>query len=450
MTGAAITNWLRPLRAVLDPAGQVPWCRLNALADQLDSVLAQHPLDAELPPGAERSRRLQRIRQAMANREHVDLTSRSPAFRVFAQFVCGYRDIDLRDTIGLGHGELIAKHAPDRVRNRWLPRLRAGELAGIALTEAHGGSRPAATRTSAVRGPAGVWLISGRKTWISRLTEASVFVVFFRDPKRHLAVAAIDAKDPRLRRLVIPPSGLAGWTWGILDLDAVPIAPDDVFHADGMTILRRHFASYRPLVTATALGGAAAVFDTATHTLGARQTSGEVARLRDSALITLGRSHAQLITALLGTTVAAHLAATAAADAEHWSCAMKAHGVDTAYQTAAELALLLGAWAFRADSPIAKTRRDLNGLLYADGIHDSLYRSVGKHHTTQDSSTPSHLSQPPVDVVPPESTVETEPSYALRRPCSHSAVAPCAAAATATARRSASSGFTLSRASDSV
>jgi hypothetical protein len=27
---------------------------------------------------------------------------------------------------------------------------------------------------------------------------------------------------------------------------------------------------------------------------------------------------------------------------------------------------------------LAKARRDLNGLLYADGIHDSLYRTVGR------------------------------------------------------------------------
>lgn len=31
-----------------------------------------------------------------------------------------------------------------------------------------------------------------------------------------------------------------------------------------------------------------------------------------------------------------------------------------------------------ADSALVKARRDLNGLLYADGIHDSLYRTVGR------------------------------------------------------------------------
>lgn len=78
------------------------------------------------------------------------------------------------------------------------------------------------------------------------------------------------------------------------------------------------------------------------------------------------------------------------------SAAMKAHGVDTAYQTTAELALLLGATGFQATSPIAKTRRDLTGLLYADGIHDSLYRTAGKHHTTLpiDTASPQPHGKP--------------------------------------------------------
>jgi alkylation response protein AidB-like acyl-CoA dehydrogenase len=146
-------------------------------------------------------------------------------------------------------------------------------------------------------------------------------------------------------------------------------------------LLREHFAAYRPLVTATALGGAAAVFDTVAATLATRRASGELARLRDTALVTLGRAHANLVTALLGVIVAAQLSSAGRQDAERWGAAMKAHGIDTANQAAAELALLLGAVGYRADSPVAKIRRDLGGLLYADGIHDSLYRTAGKQHT---------------------------------------------------------------------
>lgn len=225
--------------------------------------------------------------------------------------------------------------------------------------------------------------MTGRKTWISRLTEAAVFVLFFRAPDGRLAAAAVDATESGLHRQSIPPTGLAGWTWGVLDLDAVKVRQEDVLHGDGMDLLREHFAGYRPLVTATALGGAAAVFDTVIARLSARKAAGDLHRVRDSALITLGRTHVQLATALLGATTASRLAEGVHPAAELWGAATKAHGIDTANSATAELALLLGASGFRADCQTAKTRRDLSGLLYADGIHDSLYRTAGKQHATK-------------------------------------------------------------------
>ena len=110
---------------------------------------------------------------------------------------------------------------------------------------------------------------------------------------------------------------------------------------------RVDFAGYRPLVTATALGGAAAVVDTVTHRLNLRQVTGELPRVRDSALVTIGRTHARLTTALLGTVIAARLADGGYNRAEQWSCAMKVRGIDTAYEAVGELALLAGATAYR-------------------------------------------------------------------------------------------------------
>jgi alkylation response protein AidB-like acyl-CoA dehydrogenase len=393
MTSEATGTWLRLVRPVLDPADEVDWDRLAAMEAELDAVLAAHPVD--LPDGAERSRRLQAVRLAMIERGFLDAMTHSPLYGVLAQFICGYRDIDLRDAVTLGHGSLIARYGRPALRDRWGPRMAAGELVGVATTEPHGGSRPAAARTRATTGPDGTWLVSGRKTWISRLTEASVFVVFFQDPGGSLAAAAIDAAEPGLARQLVAPAGVAGWTWGVLDLDAVPVHPDrDVLLGHGMSLLRKHFTAYRPLVTATALGAAAAVFDTVNAHLRYRQTSGDLARLRDSALVTLGRTHAQLTTALLGTTMAARLAHAEADWAEQWGWEMKAHGVDTAHQAATELAQLLGADGYRADSPVAKARRDLGALLIADGIHDTLYRSAGKHHTNPPPTVTEPRQQP--------------------------------------------------------
>jgi hypothetical protein len=81
--------------------------------------------------------------------------------------------------------------------------------------------------------------------------------------------------------------------------------------------------------------------------------------------------------------VAAHQIAQAGhAAAQAWGCGTKAHGVDAAYQAASELALLAGAAGFTAESRTAVTRADLNAPLYADGIHDSLYRTAGRDITS--------------------------------------------------------------------
>ncbi|WP_280424416.1 acyl-CoA dehydrogenase family protein [Nocardia carnea] len=387
----AIGIWLEPLRPLLDPGNRLDWPRLTALAETLDELIAIHPI-VPGPYGYERSDQLRAIRIELARNGLLDTTQQPALFAVLAQFMCGYRDIDLRDSTGLSHGVLIARHASPAARRQWVPRLLDGELAGIAVTEPHGGSNPAATTTAAVTAKDGSWRVTGRKTWISRLTEAAVFVVFFRAPDGHLAAAAVDATEPGLRRQPITPAGLAGWAWGILDLDQVPICPDDVLRGEGMALLRNHFARYRPLITATALGGAAAMFDAVTAALTDRQTTGGVARLRDTALVTVGRAHAQLVTGLLGAVAAAQLAESGHPHAERWSAVMKAHGIDLADRATTDLMPLVGATGFRADGQLVKIRRDLGALLYADGVHDSLYRAAGKQHTAPTAPSPHPVS----------------------------------------------------------
>lgn len=110
---------------------------------------------------------------------------------------------------------------------------------------------------------------------------------------------------------LITPEGLSGWTWGELRLDDVIIRPCDILGrpGDGMRLLRDYFTAYRPLVAATALGAATAVHDHATALLASRHQDGTIPRVRDSALITLGRTWAQVNAALLSAITAQQLAA---------------------------------------------------------------------------------------------------------------------------------------------
>ena len=212
-----------------------------------------------------------------------------------------------------------------------------------------------------------------------------MFVVFARTPTDTITAVAVDAATPGITRHLQHPSGLSGWSWGRLDLDAVAVASDDVLggsgggsSVDGLAIFDEHFAHYRPLVTATALGAAGAVHDTVAAHLADRERRGEINRVRDHALITLGRAHAQIGSGLLAALHSQRLAATSHPHASLWGRTTKALGVDLARDAADHLAVLVGAAGFTADHHLQKARHDLDALRYADGIHDSLNRSAGR------------------------------------------------------------------------
>jgi alkylation response protein AidB-like acyl-CoA dehydrogenase len=132
--------------------------------------------------------------------------------------------------------------------------------------------------------------------------------------------------------------------------------------------------------------------------LDTRRTAGFITSLRDNALIALGRAYAQINATMLSALAAQRLSQASDDKTELWGCAAKAHGVDTAYAAVSELSLLVGAPGFAADSQLAKARRDLNGLLYADGIHDSFYRAVGR----------ALITRPPVGAFRPMAALHRE------------------------------------------
>jgi alkylation response protein AidB-like acyl-CoA dehydrogenase len=384
-------GWLGPLLPAVAGPTEPDADRLRHFEHTLTGLLVARRPGPGLPQ-PERARRLAGTRRALAASGQLALAVPArdggaglpPVLQALLQFTCGYHDADLRDATGLGHGRLIARHAAAPVRDRWLPALLAGDLAGLAMTEAHGGSQLHATATAAVAHRDGSWRLSGTKTWISRLDEAAVFTVLFRDPGGSLTAGVIAADSPGLTRCVLRPAGLTGWTWGEQHMTDVRVERHQILGTpgSGLDLIREHLAWYRPLVGATALGTAAAVCDHITSLLHARRDAGIITRLRDSALITLGQSRARITAALLLAIAAHQLAGTGDGLAHARSCAAKAHAVDVAHAAAAEVTLLAGASGFQDASQLQKALGDLAAFRYADGIHDELYRAAGRASIT--------------------------------------------------------------------
>lgn len=385
-TRTCIDQWITPLRPVLPDLTDWHIARLARLEADLTEILAATPaagVPASVRLLAVRRRLAERVR-TNTNRSSGDTGETKAMAEALAGFVCGFHDLDLRDAVGPGHGRMILGHGIEPVRRRWRARLTGGDLVGIAATERHGGSRLQEITTRASVRPGGGWWINGEKCWVSRLTESAAFVVFFKNPDGKITAAVIEAGAPGLERGPITPSGLGGWDWGTLALTDVVVSEGDLLGGDGggLTVFRRHFAAFRPLVAATALGTAAGAHTQVTATLAARVATGLLPRLRDTALVTLGRTHAEINAALLSSIAAARLTASGSPQADLWSREVKAHAVEAAHRALQELPLLVGAGGFRADSALAKARADVGGLLYADGIHDSLLRSAGRTLTT--------------------------------------------------------------------
>src|SRR5690606_35731683 len=218
------------------------------------------------------------------------------------------------------------------------------------------------------------------------LAEASAFVVFVRGPlpgrPDDLSAVLVDARSPGLRRVPEEPAGLTGWSWGILRFEGVEVDVRTQLvgrPGDGVREFDRHFDRYRPLAAATALGAAAGVHSAVARTVGGRHRAGVTPRIRDNVLVSLGRTYQDIVAHLLQALAAARLAAAGHPLAPLWARAGKAGGIDAACRVVDERLPLGGAAGFRRHDRLVKVRNDLTGFCFADGVHDGLYRSAGKH-----------------------------------------------------------------------
>jgi len=395
MTGA-VSSWLFPMRSIFpDLITDEDLVLLERYDEDLTKVVAELPRHSSVTDNE-----FLRIKATLGGLGYggIDVPSalgglgRSSLVQMLVQFVSGYHDIDFRDIAHIAHGRMILTNGSSEQQRLWLPRILKGDLVGIASTEKHGGTTLDSIRTKATKVGDGRWSLSGEKFWISRLSESCVFVVFFKTENHtQVSAALIDALSQGITWEKFDSIGLHGWSWGRLQFENVTFNETDFLapENDGLSVFRNHFLYYRPMIAATALGGAAAVFDNVVNQIQAKIDSHTIRECKDSTLEALARSYVTIHSSLLSAMVAQKLVSAGAPLASAWSRAVKAHSVDNAYRIVSDLASLAGARSYQTHDKLNKVQRDLQGFLYADGIHDALYRAAGRSLLERERSSAS-------------------------------------------------------------
>ncbi|HEX8929765.1 MAG TPA: acyl-CoA dehydrogenase, partial [Actinomycetota bacterium] len=182
---------------------------------------------------------------------------------------------------GLG-AHPIAAAGSEPLRRRWLPAVAAGEaVAAFALSEPDAGSDAAALTLRADPDGAG-FRLSGTKTWISNAPDADVYALFARTTpgarSRGITAFAVPGDAPGLGGE--PLELLAGHAIGRLELDGVPVGPEQVLGRvdQGFGLAMRTLDRFRPSVGAFAVGMAQAALDAAVDHTATRRAFGRPLR----------------------------------------------------------------------------------------------------------------------------------------------------------------------------
>jgi alkylation response protein AidB-like acyl-CoA dehydrogenase len=301
--------------------------------------------------------------------------------------LCGRLDLELRDLPGGGHSRLLAL-APTRRFDGLLQQVAAGSsYCGIAITEPDGGSDIRSLSTTA-RPVKDGYRLDGRKQHISRIKEASHFIVF-------ASVRRQTAIEPLITAFLVPqdatgltveavePMGMTAMSWGKVLLREVHVSHCSRIGGEGqaLSLFQRHFSYWRTMMAAVAIGSAEAAVEQAVVQMRTRTSFGgpigrfshlqqglaeHVARLKMAWLLV------EHVTALIDSPI----------DSQPWpvfdAAMAKAEAVEAALAATEWTLSTFGGAAYATETGIDKRYRDLLGLRFADGATDVLRSQVAR------------------------------------------------------------------------
>lgn len=371
-----------------------PSRELRRLLPGLERALARVDGDAidredRVPPATVAALKRLGVFRLRVPRAHGGLgLSHADYHRVVALVAARSAGLAMRVTTQSLAVELLALGGTAEQRADLLPRLAAGELSALAVTEAEAGTDPSALSATA-RPVRGGYRVDGAKLWITNAPVARWIVVLARAPGG-VSAFVVDARSPgfsverRCRFL-----GLRGMDNGVLRLRGVfvPAARRVGAEGDGLRLALGAMNAGRLSVAARASGLVDESLRIAREWTARRRVQGRPLARNASVAARLARLEA-LAAGVAG--VSARAAAEAdAGRAGRWESALAKLFAAAAAWEAADLALQLrgGRGYETADSqrargerpePVERLLRDARGLRLIEGSDDALRGALAR------------------------------------------------------------------------
>lgn len=293
----------------------------------------------------------------------------------------GRMSLDLRDVPGLGHGRMLAIPLESSGLSSFVHRIACAEsFPAVCVTEEAEGTDLHGLQTTAMRVPGG-YEITGAKSFVARLRQADIFIIFARHPgaKPELTAFLVEANAPRVLIRDIASLGLKGISWGAVTFDRVFVPTSRRIGREGeaLALFSRHFAYWRCATAAAATGAAEVAMEMAKESLHKRTTFwapfGRFRHLRQQYAFHAARLH---MARLLINEAASRI--DAGHDGYVDAAMAKAEAIEISIEAVQWSMLVHGAHGYSVEAGLEKALRDLLGLRIADGTTDVLRGQVAR------------------------------------------------------------------------
>lgn len=296
----------------------------------------------------------------------------------------GRQDLNLRDVVGGAHSRILLKSTNSEVRDMVKEVVQGDAYFAITITEPEAGTDFTSIQTTATKIDGG-YRLNGHKRFNARLEQATHVIVFAKSasgiPGR-LSVFVLPIKTEGLTLESFGAHGLTGNSYGGLILKDVFVPSSHRIgeEDDGYKIFNEHFAYWRLMQTAAAIGTAEKALDMMAERLKTREVYGKPIGRFTHLQQPLGQHSTELKMAFALAKEAARLLDQGRyKEAEKLVCGLKAEGIEIAIDAVDAAARAFGGEGYSDRVDIGDRLRDLNGLRIADGTTDAMRSAVVMH-----------------------------------------------------------------------